>query len=240
MDTASHERSYEGTQTRPISSGTSNLTHGGPGFDNLTPDKHRETRRRTKTGCLTCRKRRIKCDEGKPDCLRCLKSKRPCEGYNSKTVFRNENQQHYQQSIRPSPAGNSSTQKSSYTTPSNVQFSIPQYQSMAQPGFSSYSHQVPSMSLLSGAFESPHESGQLLSSNKMPLTFNSRNSSASNASGVSANSEQRRISVLSLISSDTKDDYPSAERPARSNNSHIVLPQISPRLPPVSEARDNL
>ncbi|KAL2316154.1 Transcriptional regulatory protein moc3 [Schizosaccharomyces pombe] len=39
------------------------------------------TKRRTKTGCLTCRRRRIKCDETKPFCLNCTKTNRECEGY---------------------------------------------------------------------------------------------------------------------------------------------------------------
>ncbi|EPY50772.1 transcription factor Moc3 [Schizosaccharomyces cryophilus OY26] len=38
-------------------------------------------KRRTKTGCLTCRRRRIKCDETKPFCVNCSKSNRKCEGY---------------------------------------------------------------------------------------------------------------------------------------------------------------
>ncbi|KNG81800.1 hypothetical protein ANOM_009066 [Aspergillus nomiae NRRL 13137] len=33
---------------------------------------------RTKTGCLTCRERRVKCDDGKPTCMRCSKSDRVC------------------------------------------------------------------------------------------------------------------------------------------------------------------
>ncbi|KAK5651568.1 hypothetical protein OQA88_11933 [Cercophora sp. LCS_1] len=45
-------------------------------------------RKRTKTGCLTCRKRRIKCDEGKPTCNNCIKSKRQCEGYNQRLTFK--------------------------------------------------------------------------------------------------------------------------------------------------------
>lgn len=45
-------------------------------------------RRRTKTGCLTCRKRRIKCDEGKPHCNRCIKTNRKCEGYKVRLDFR--------------------------------------------------------------------------------------------------------------------------------------------------------
>lgn len=51
-------------------------------------DKARSARKRTKTGCLTCRKRRIKCDEGKPICKNCQKSKRQCEGYNQRVVFK--------------------------------------------------------------------------------------------------------------------------------------------------------
>ncbi|KAF2094658.1 hypothetical protein NA57DRAFT_79836 [Rhizodiscina lignyota] len=41
----------------------------------------KEIKRRTKTGCLTCRKRRIKCDEAHPTCRNCQKSKRECLGY---------------------------------------------------------------------------------------------------------------------------------------------------------------
>ncbi|KAJ5172800.1 hypothetical protein N7492_005393 [Penicillium capsulatum] len=46
-------------------------------------------KKRTKTGCLTCRKRRIKCGEEKPTCSNCVKSKRTCEGYAQRVVFKN-------------------------------------------------------------------------------------------------------------------------------------------------------
>ncbi|KAF1841922.1 uncharacterized protein K460DRAFT_241906, partial [Cucurbitaria berberidis CBS 394.84] len=36
---------------------------------------------RVKTGCETCRVRRIKCDETKPACTRCTSTGRTCEGY---------------------------------------------------------------------------------------------------------------------------------------------------------------
>ncbi|KAF9729407.1 hypothetical protein PMIN06_005877 [Paraphaeosphaeria minitans] len=45
------------------------------------PRKPRPSRARglrTTTGCLTCRKRRVKCDECKPRCGQCLKSDREC------------------------------------------------------------------------------------------------------------------------------------------------------------------
>ncbi|KAM0197235.1 hypothetical protein ACHAPI_005088 [Fusarium lateritium] len=36
---------------------------------------------KVKTGCLTCRVRRVKCDEGKPSCHRCTSTGRKCDGY---------------------------------------------------------------------------------------------------------------------------------------------------------------
>ncbi|KAG5356015.1 Adhesion and hyphal regulator 1 [Yarrowia sp. B02] len=35
-------------------------------------------RRRVRTGCLTCRERHLKCDEGVPDCVNCIKSRKVC------------------------------------------------------------------------------------------------------------------------------------------------------------------
>lgn len=43
--------------------------------------KRRIIKRRTRTGCLTCRKRRIKCDERKPYCFNCERSRKVCLGY---------------------------------------------------------------------------------------------------------------------------------------------------------------
>ncbi|KAL6917429.1 hypothetical protein FSST1_008924 [Fusarium sambucinum] len=44
----------------------------------------RHTRRsssRARTGCATCKKRHVKCDETKPSCLNCLKWRGSCDGY---------------------------------------------------------------------------------------------------------------------------------------------------------------
>ncbi|KAJ4858285.1 fungal zn(2)-Cys(6) binuclear cluster domain-containing protein [Trichoderma breve] len=40
-----------------------------------------QNRRKVKTGCLTCKKRRVKCDEARPSCERCLSTGRVCDGY---------------------------------------------------------------------------------------------------------------------------------------------------------------
>ncbi|KAL1969884.1 hypothetical protein VTN77DRAFT_7393 [Rasamsonia byssochlamydoides] len=52
---------------------------------NLPPP--RGPKRRTKTGCLTCRKRRIKCGEEKPKCKNCIKAKRECS-YMTRVIFK--------------------------------------------------------------------------------------------------------------------------------------------------------
>ncbi|ROT41890.1 hypothetical protein SODALDRAFT_335846 [Sodiomyces alkalinus F11] len=44
-----------------------------------TPSTTPSKSKRVRTGCLTCRKRHLKCDEAFPDCLHCLKSNRQCK-----------------------------------------------------------------------------------------------------------------------------------------------------------------
>ncbi|KAI1804936.1 hypothetical protein F4811DRAFT_561505 [Daldinia bambusicola] len=81
------------------------LPSGGPG--NVLTGRHKkEIKRRTKTGCLTCRKRRIKCDEQHPICKNCQKSKRECLGYDP--IFKNQQQQHHT-NIRPAPNNSSAS-----------------------------------------------------------------------------------------------------------------------------------
>ncbi|KAI1741123.1 hypothetical protein F4680DRAFT_417278 [Xylaria scruposa] len=38
-------------------------------------------RQRSRSGCITCRKRKIKCDEAYPTCRRCISTGRACDGY---------------------------------------------------------------------------------------------------------------------------------------------------------------
>ncbi|EFQ33696.1 hypothetical protein CGRA01v4_02005 [Colletotrichum graminicola] len=42
-----------------------------------------QCKNKVKTGCATCRIRRVKCDENKPFCQKCLGTGRTCEGYES-------------------------------------------------------------------------------------------------------------------------------------------------------------
>ncbi|KPI37813.1 putative transcriptional regulatory protein [Cyphellophora attinorum] len=48
----------------------------------LKERRKRNCTKKTRTGCLTCKQRRVKCDEHKPACWNCLKSSaRVCEGF---------------------------------------------------------------------------------------------------------------------------------------------------------------
>ncbi|KAI1383076.1 uncharacterized protein F4822DRAFT_434999 [Hypoxylon trugodes] len=44
----------------------------------------RKGSRKVRTGCLTCKARKVKCDENKPHCNRCINTGRRCDGYGSK------------------------------------------------------------------------------------------------------------------------------------------------------------
>ncbi|KAL1869708.1 hypothetical protein VTK73DRAFT_3012 [Phialemonium thermophilum] len=48
---------------------------------NLRPRRARTSRPKVKTGCNNCKLRRIKCDEGRPSCQNCVRSKKICTGY---------------------------------------------------------------------------------------------------------------------------------------------------------------
>lgn len=52
---------------------------GAPGADSSGPSTPAAKPKRVRTGCLTCRERHLKCDEGLPICLNCKKSNRPCK-----------------------------------------------------------------------------------------------------------------------------------------------------------------
>ncbi|PLB43925.1 hypothetical protein P170DRAFT_514224 [Aspergillus steynii IBT 23096] len=47
----------------------------------MKPVKSTVSRRKARTGCLTCKSRHVKCDERKPACLRCIATQQICEGY---------------------------------------------------------------------------------------------------------------------------------------------------------------
>ncbi|KAH6664803.1 hypothetical protein F5X68DRAFT_217663 [Plectosphaerella plurivora] len=82
---------------------------------------------KARTGCFTCKARRIKCDETKPSCLRCVKTGRTCDGYPAPKVPRHSKQ----------------TQLSALTaapTPPTTPSSFSNWNSSEQRAFSFYRH----------------------------------------------------------------------------------------------------
>ncbi|KAK1759150.1 transcriptional regulatory protein moc3 [Echria macrotheca] len=114
----------------------------------LSGGRHKkEIKRRTKTGCLTCRKRRIKCDEAHPTCNNCKKSKRECLGYDP--IFK---QQQGPTAIQPAPNNQTAAPPTTLTSTPTLQSSASNtYPSQPQVVPSSYPPSVPS----SVTFDSP-------------------------------------------------------------------------------------
>ncbi|EPE29942.1 Zn2/Cys6 DNA-binding protein [Glarea lozoyensis ATCC 20868] len=66
---------------RSSSSGSSSSFRSSNGDRETTQKKVASSRRKVKTGCRTCKIRRVKCDEGRPSCNRCFSTGRTCDGY---------------------------------------------------------------------------------------------------------------------------------------------------------------
>ncbi|KAL2151396.1 hypothetical protein VTH82DRAFT_6494 [Thermothelomyces myriococcoides] len=61
---------------------------------------HKITKGRSKTGCLTCRKRKKKCDEAKPRCMNCEKNAVVCEGYPEKQIWKSGKERAEEERLR--------------------------------------------------------------------------------------------------------------------------------------------
>lgn len=62
--------------------------------------KRRNTKRCPVIGCRTCRKRRVKCDERQPSCVRCERGSFDCEGFSSNLRFVIENSRAKRRSVK--------------------------------------------------------------------------------------------------------------------------------------------
>ncbi|RYC55874.1 hypothetical protein CHU98_g10327, partial [Xylaria longipes] len=55
---------------------------------NTPPVKRRARHAKARTGCVTCKRRKVKCDEAKPNCARCIKAGHRCAGYEDCSAVR--------------------------------------------------------------------------------------------------------------------------------------------------------
>ncbi|SPQ22550.1 e5e08d0d-3454-4405-aeb2-365dbff5eb0a [Thermothielavioides terrestris] len=57
------------------------LNSDSPASSTWPPHSGRKGSKKVRTGCITCKIRKVKCDEAKPYCMRCTKTGRRCDGY---------------------------------------------------------------------------------------------------------------------------------------------------------------
>ncbi|KAH7118156.1 hypothetical protein B0J13DRAFT_514079 [Dactylonectria estremocensis] len=62
--------------------------------------RQRNISTRNRNGCVTCRARRLKCDETKPECNRCTRLGLPCGGYTPRIIFKDQTEKFNQNSPR--------------------------------------------------------------------------------------------------------------------------------------------
>ncbi|KAL8776857.1 MAG: hypothetical protein Q9213_008106 [Squamulea squamosa] len=66
------------TWTKPGEGNQQSIPQGIPVSHRASSAIEHIKHRRTRSGCYTCRQRRVKCDEGRPQCARCHKGSRSC------------------------------------------------------------------------------------------------------------------------------------------------------------------
>ncbi|KAL8924137.1 MAG: hypothetical protein Q9172_002846 [Xanthocarpia lactea] len=62
----------------PVDDGQQSVAQGTAGTLQASSGTEHTKHRRTRSGCYTCRQRRVKCDEARPQCARCFKGTRTC------------------------------------------------------------------------------------------------------------------------------------------------------------------
>ncbi|KAF3492072.1 C6 zinc finger domain-containing protein [Arthroderma uncinatum] len=71
---------------------SSHMQSQSPNSSQVAPKRKRVFSNRTKTGCMTCRRRKKKCDEQHPSCNNCIRGGFPCEGYSVRSTWQKPSQ----------------------------------------------------------------------------------------------------------------------------------------------------
>ncbi|KAI1207985.1 uncharacterized protein F4807DRAFT_161118 [Annulohypoxylon truncatum] len=79
-----------------------------PSASATAPKRKRASRPKVRTGCITCKIRRVKCDETKPACTRCTSTGRKCDGYGGAAPPRPKKSPSAPSSSSPSSSSSSS------------------------------------------------------------------------------------------------------------------------------------
>ncbi|KAK4691768.1 maltose O-acetyltransferase, partial [Lecanoromycetidae sp. Uapishka_2] len=101
------------------------------GADRSSQDLDRKRRKRvfsnrTKTGCMTCRRRKKKCDEQHPECNNCLRGGFVCEGYTMRNTW-----QKPANAKQPIPLQSKNGYGPPQGTPGRTTYQAPRYQDVS-------------------------------------------------------------------------------------------------------------
>ncbi|TFK54196.1 hypothetical protein OE88DRAFT_1161774 [Heliocybe sulcata] len=138
---------------------------------NVPPQRKRPKYTRSKTGCLTCRAKKIKCDETKPNCLRCSHGQRECtwpEGVPARKKVPVKKQS-AQADTRPSTAESSGVSESSTPPTRNLTPPKPENGTMElslPPLASTRRHSEPYLTLPPATDQGPGPRRQSIPSNQ--------------------------------------------------------------------------
>lgn len=98
-----------------------------PPYESEGPPVKEKRRRagkpKVRTGCVTCKIRRIKCDEQKPACQRCISTGRTCDGYKPLTKPKATRKPGFSQQLSSSSSVNSSSSSLTLLRPLVTNFS---------------------------------------------------------------------------------------------------------------------
>ncbi|KAJ2894468.1 hypothetical protein MKZ38_007525 [Zalerion maritima] len=119
------------------------------------PRATRASGSKVRTGCITCKKRHVKCDEAKPHCMRCLKSKGNCEGYERRTPDPPTAKKLIPKPLTPTPSLSPEPRTSAIETKGNGRLPSPQIQT-TQPS-QIYLESVPFSALSQPPFPQPQD-----------------------------------------------------------------------------------
>lgn len=146
--------------------------------------QRRASKPKVKTGCNNCKSRRVKCDETRPQCAKCVKSGRKCDGYPAFNPRRDGSLSTYitpiapaPPAVRPRPIPITNGFAKSSTSPSASSSASSSYSSSS----SSYSRSPPTPRAASSFVKKPRQKS-LSPPPKSPapiITYSPRNSAPS-------------------------------------------------------------
>ncbi|KAF4945729.1 hypothetical protein FGADI_11732 [Fusarium gaditjirri] len=145
--------------------------------------RRRNVKTRNRNGCVTCRARRLKCDETKPECNNCIRLCMPCGGYANQIIFKDQNKLFRQDSPRRTRSGQAIGEFSDRRGSIDDFSQAEEAQSPAHDYYSSYATPAPELENDTIAAQPIYDAGQANNSSDVTATLSSSNTPAAWDSG---------------------------------------------------------